>query len=401
MSGRLERRDPDRQSRARRAGYDPEVLAGGSVIVVGAGALGQNVLLDLGLSGVRELRVVDGDLFEDHNLTRSPLFPRGASAVGASKASTVGGELAQLHTDGQPRIRVADRWIEELGFGAFEGADVIAACVDSIEARAYLAKIAVLLGLPIVDGGFSGANIGMTAYPPHEDPTAGPCWLCGGMPTPGAFSCRQFAEFAAAAGVVPALQNGAAALGALCAEAIIATLHGKLTKARRISLDIRTGESIVFAPGPGPSCAPWHRRLPDPVVGRLGVQASVVEVLAEHDQGEDALLVLPDTFVEHAACPKCHARCEIEAPTHRWRRDPYCKDCGGPWMRRAARNEGPDTFRMIEASHPRARESLFDLGVQPGDILEIAGRESIAVRVAGSADALWRDIVPLSSETGR
>jgi len=392
----LGRGDPDRQSRARRAGYDPDVLAGASVIVVGAGALGQNVLLDLGLSGVRELRVVDGDLFEDHNLTRSPLFPRGASATGASKATTVGRELAQLHTDRQPRVRVADRWIEELGLGAFEGVDVIAACVDSIEARAYLAKVAILLGLPIVDGGFSGASIGMTAYPPCDDPTTGPCWLCGGMPTPGVFSCRRFAELAAAAGVIPALQNGAAALGALCAEAVIETLHGKLTKARRISLDIRTGESLVFTPGPGPSCAPWHRRLPEPIISRLGVRASVAAALAEHDQGQGAVLALPDTFVEHAPCPKCHARCEVEAPTHRWRRDPCCEDCGGPWVRRAARSEGPDTFRMIEASHPRAGESLFDLGVQPGDILEIAGRESVVVRVAGDVDALWRDLVPSS-----
>jgi hypothetical protein len=293
---------------------------------------------------------------------------------------------------------VADAWIEELGLGAFEGVDVIAACVDSLEARAYLAKVALLLGLPIVDGGFSGPNIGMTAYPARDDPTDGPCWLCGGTPMPGAFSCRQVAEYAAAAGVIPAIQNGAAALGALCAEAIVGALHGKLTDAKRISLDIRTGESLVFAPGPGPACAPWHRRLPTPVRGRLGVDASVAEVLAEHCPEEEALLVLPDTFVEWAPCPECHAGCEVDSPTYRWRRDPRCEDCGGPWKRRSASNEGPDTLLMIEGTHPRATESLAKLGVSPGDILEIVGRESIAVRVAGDSGTLWTNALPRDSD---
>ena len=330
MTRQLGRREPDRQSRARRAGYAPEVLAQATVLVVGAGALGQNVLLNLGLSGVHELRVVDGDIFEDHNLTRSPLFPRaeGVHAAGLAKASAVGGELVRLHTAEAPAVRVADAWIEEMGLGAFEGVDVIAACVDSLEARAYLAKVALLLGLPIVDGGFSGPNIGMTAYPPRDDPTDGPCWLCGGLPMPGAFSCRQFAEYAAAAGVIPAIQNGAAALGALCAEAIVGALHGKLTEAKRISLDIRTGESLVFTPGPGPACAPWHRRLPPPVRGKLGVDATPAEVLAEHCPEEGALLVLPETFVEWAPCPECHAGCDVDTPTYRWRRDPRCQDCG-------------------------------------------------------------------------
>ncbi len=391
--GQLAGGEPDRQSRARRAGYDPQVLAQARVIVVGAGALGQNVLLNLGLSGVRELRVVDGDVFEDHNLTRSPLFPRGENPAGLKKAAAVGGELARLHTADKARIKIASAWIEELGLGAFEGVDVIAACVDSLEARAYLAKVALLLGLPIVDGGFSGANIGMTAYPPREDPTEGPCWLCGGTPTPGAFSCRQFAEFAAAAGVIPAIQNGAAALGALCAEAIVGMLHGKLVDPKRISLDIRSGESLVFAPGPSPDCAPWHRRLPEPIAAGHGVDSTAAELLAQHEPGDGALLVLPDTFVERAPCPGCHASCDVQAPTYRWRRDPRCKSCGGPWPRHSTDNEGPDTLRMIEATHPRAGESLAAFGVRPGDILEIVGRGSIAVRIAGASDSLWQEIV--------
>ena len=53
---------------------------------------------------------------------------------------------------------------------------------------------------------------------------------------------------------------------------------------------------------------------------------------------------------------------------------------------------------MIEAIHPRATESLARLGVGPGDILEIAGRESVAVRVAGDSGTLWTDALSRNSD---
>lgn len=390
MSTVLGIREPGRQSRARRAGYDPEVLEGASVIVVGAGALGQNVLLDLALSGVRQLRIVDGDVFEDHNLTRSPLYPGGAP--GARKATAVGSQVARQHTAKRPRIQAADAWIEELGLGAFEGVDAIAACVDSLAARAYLARVALLLGLPIVDGGFSGANVGMTAYPVGEDPTETPCWSCGGPPVPGTFSCRQFAEYAATAGVVPAIQNGAATLGGLVAEAIVMVLHGKLTVPKRISLDIRTGESLVFRPEPAPICSSTHRRLPgSPVRSRLGSEATAAELLQRYGDGDEALLFLPHVFVERAPCPSCHWTCEVDAPVHRWRRDPRCGDCGGPWLRERAGNHGQDIVSELHSAHPRATETLATLGIRSGDIVEIQGERSTAVRIADAGD-LW-DVV--------
>lgn len=394
MTAVLGAKEPDRQSRARRAGYDPAVLEDACVAVVGAGALGQNVLLDLALSGVRELRIADGDVFEDHNLTRSPLFPRGAlGSAGLGKALAVGGETARMHTARDPIVRVADAWIEELGLGAFDGVDVIAACVDSLPARAYLAKAGILLGLPVVDGGFSGANVGMAAYPVGEDPAAAPCWRCGGEPLPGAFSCRQYAEHAAAAGVVPAIQNGAAVLGGLCAEAIVLMLHGAISAPRRISLDIRSGESLSFEPRPAAHCAPGHRRLGEPVRSDLGVDASPAELLAEFGDGPDALLFLPDVWVEGAACPSCLCGCEVCAPTHRWRRDPRCTSCGGPWTRTTDR-PGPDVIAELDAAHPRADMTLASFGVAPGDLLEIHGDRTAAVRIAGTVEDLWREIEP-------
>ena len=386
----------DIHSRARLAGYDPTILDDACVLVVGAGALGQNLAMDLALSGVRELRIVDGDIFESHNRSRSPLHPRGGVRDGRAtlpKASSVARELELIHIDDEALVRFADTWVEELGIGAFGGVDVIAACVDALPARAYLARMAMQLNLPIVDGGFSGADLGMTVYPRSEDPSFAPCWSCGGAPLPGVFSCEEYARHASAAGVVPAIQAGAAALGALCAEAVISLLHEREPLPRRVALDLRTGESRRFRPSADPQCAARHRRLPTVHETDLPVSATVADALIEIG-ATHATLFPPDIYVERANCPApgCHATCEVGAPGHRWRRDARCRSCGGPWSHAALQIPSPD---MIDAGltveDARSSLTLERLGVRPGDVIELADWEHAAIRLRGGPDDLYDD----------
>ncbi|HEX6204951.1 MAG TPA: ThiF family adenylyltransferase [Solirubrobacterales bacterium] len=394
---------PELHSRARRAGYDPTVLERSCVLVVGAGALGQNLALDLALTGVRGLRIVDGDVFEDHNRTRSPLHPRRGTYVPGErlpKATCVGRELRAVHVDEQSSILVADTWIEELGLGAFEGVDVIAACVDSLVARSYLARVAMLLGIPIVDGGFSGAQVGMTLYPAAGNPQRSPCWSCAGEALPGAFSCEQYARYSDTTGVVPAIQNGAAALGALCSEAIIGLLHGREPAPRRVMFDLRSGESEVFRPRPDPECSERHRRLSGTVTSGISAGATVAEALAT--LGDGVTLFPPDVFVERANCPEsgCGATCEVGAPAHRWRRDPRCEQCGGPWPRAGEQIPSPDLIAGgLTAADPRSELTLERLGARPGDVLEVSGAAEGAVRIAGDFRELFVRL-PLTSGAG-
>jgi molybdopterin-synthase adenylyltransferase len=387
---------PDLHSRARRAGYDPAILGDSCVLVVGVGALGQNVALDLALTGVRELRLVDGDVFEDHNRTRSPLHPRrGTYAPGTTtlpKAACVARELSSVHVDEEACIRFADAWIEDLGLGAFAGVDVIAACVDSLVARSYLARVAMLLSIPIVDGGFSGAQLGMTVYPGDGEPEQIPCWSCAGEALPGAFSCEQYARYSDNTGVVPAIQNGAAALGALCAEGIVGLLHGRESEPRRAMLDLRSGESEVFRPRADPDCAARHRRLPDLSPVEVVATATVAETLKKLSGG--TILFPPDVFVQRANCPEpgCWATCEVGAPAHRWRRDPRCTECGGQWARADEQIPSPDLIDGgLAAADPRAELTLEQLGACPGDVLEIGGNEHGAIRILGSPEDLFAE----------
>ena len=52
----------DVHSRSRIAGYEPQRLQEGRVYVAGLGALGQNLVFDLALSGVGQLRLAERDV---------------------------------------------------------------------------------------------------------------------------------------------------------------------------------------------------------------------------------------------------------------------------------------------------------------------------------------------------
>ncbi|MFN5853975.1 MAG: HesA/MoeB/ThiF family protein, partial [Pirellulaceae bacterium] len=65
-------------------GWNQESLRQARVLVVGAGALGNEVAKNLALSGVGQIWIVDRDLVEATNLTRCILFD--SSDIGMPKA---------------------------------------------------------------------------------------------------------------------------------------------------------------------------------------------------------------------------------------------------------------------------------------------------------------------------
>src|SRR5947208_2010181 len=85
MSANAVEFEPGRYSRHRLVEwFDQDKIAAMRVLVVGAGAIGNEVLKNLALLGIRQLSIIDLDRIEIHNLTRSVLFRE--SDVGRSKA---------------------------------------------------------------------------------------------------------------------------------------------------------------------------------------------------------------------------------------------------------------------------------------------------------------------------
>lgn len=334
-------------SRERLAGYDPEVMGDSVALVVGAGALGQNTAMNLALAGLGEIRLVDRDRFEEHNRTRSPAYPLPdeQETYGLDKARAVARKLRRLMTAPSPVMRYAHAWVQELGDAAFEGVSVVVSCVDSQLARAYLSDKARQHGLHYVEAGFHAADAMLTVFPATsaEETRDAPCWRCAHPNLGDGFSCRAYAAQAEAAGVIPALQNTAAVLGGLQAEAAILALHPALAEsdeALGFALNVRTWKSGAFKLSRDWSCEGVHHRLDaEPVALETKSSDTVEDLLGEMSGrlGVAARLELPRELfaklVWSAPCARggCVNVADVRAPEWRWRMTQFCEECGGPF----------------------------------------------------------------------
>ena len=170
---RIGRTDDDRFDRARRIGWlDLDAVFGSRVLLVGAGALGNEVAKNLALSGFRSITVVDHDKVVSSNLTRCLFFSNGDADAGRPKAEAVASGIARLSPDSIPRAVVST--IEELSDGAFFEHDIVLGCLDNIVARIHTNTRAYVAGIPLIDGGMQGfVGRVMTVLPPD-----GPCLQC-------------------------------------------------------------------------------------------------------------------------------------------------------------------------------------------------------------------------------
>jgi molybdopterin/thiamine biosynthesis adenylyltransferase len=384
------------QSRARAAGYVPDRLDA-AALIAGVGAAGQNAALNLCLSGLREVRVVDGDRFEQHNATRSPGFPFGEEVVDVPKAYAVAAWLRRCATHVGPRVRWADAWIEDLGVAAFEGIDVVVSCVDSLRARAYLSDRCRELAIPLVEAGFGGPDVNVGIYPaPGDADEAGEfaCWCCGREIHDEVVSCRMAAELAERAGIVPAIQTAAATVGGIQAEAAIQLLHGSEPVPRRIWFNIRTGESATARLVADRSCQGSHRVLPAPLDVDLDAAAPAARVLEAARRHLDGALelALRSPYVEREACVRCGSAIDVEAPGHIFVRAPLCLDHGGPYPRSEDGPRALSPVALIRPGDAKADLSCRRLGYAPGDSVVVRNREQeVVLRLAPESGGVFAD----------
>ena len=151
--------------------WDQDKLLKANVIVVGAGALGNEALKLLALMGVGRVHIVDFDTIEISNLTRMVLFNE--KDVGRNKAEVAAERTRQLNPDTQ--VTYTNGNLEyDLGWGEYKEADVVLGCLDSIDARLSLNRICQMVGVPWVNGGI-GVTEGEVSY---FDPDQGACFEC-------------------------------------------------------------------------------------------------------------------------------------------------------------------------------------------------------------------------------
>lgn len=166
--------EDDRYDRSRRTGWlDIDAISRSKVLMVGAGALGNEVAKDLLLSGFEDITVVDMDHVVGSNLNRCLFFTEGDAADRRPKAEVLSERVSAMRDTVRCRAVVAR--IEESPSEVFSRADVVLGCLDNIPARMYVNSLAYDSGRPLIDGGMDGFTGRVMVVRPPE----GACLQCG------------------------------------------------------------------------------------------------------------------------------------------------------------------------------------------------------------------------------
>ena len=138
-------------------------LAGKHVVVVGCGGLGGLTIEALARIGVGNLRVIDGDVFEESNLNRQLLCTE--AVLGREKALVAVERVNAVNSTVSAEARVV--YVDEHNAASLiEGADCVVDCLDNFEARFWCAHACQQLGIPIVYGAIAGwFGQACTVYP--------------------------------------------------------------------------------------------------------------------------------------------------------------------------------------------------------------------------------------------
>jgi len=155
-------------------GWNQSKLRRARVLIVGLGALGNEVAKNLTLAGVGNLTLLDFDKVESTNLNRTVLFS--AKDVGSQKVEAAARSLTRLNAKVRIGIFNGDlnKFVRKRS-NALRKMDLIVGCLDNDEARVILNHVSVRYRIPYVDGGMLNAMGSVrVSIPPYT-----PCWECG------------------------------------------------------------------------------------------------------------------------------------------------------------------------------------------------------------------------------
>lgn len=152
--------------------FRQEKVSAANIMVVGCGALGNEVLKNLVLFGVEHLVIVDFDHVEASNLSRSILYSYADAAHQRKKVEAVAERLRQIN----PKVQVVPICGDiayDVGMGLLRRMDVVIGCVDSRWARYCINRLCMRAGIPWVDGGIDGLEGTVRVFIPGQN-----CYAC-------------------------------------------------------------------------------------------------------------------------------------------------------------------------------------------------------------------------------
>lgn len=349
--------------------WDLATLRKARALVVGAGALGNEVAKNLAMMGVRLIAILDRDTVEVANLSRSIFFRE--SDHGRPKAEVLAGRLRELNPDVEVLPLNGDL-DEVLGLGLLRRMDLVFSCLDSRLARRTLNRMCEKVGKPWVDGAMENLLGEVTVFFPDR----GPCYECNLTQLEREIisevaSCRVIAVRNLALGKVPTTSTMGSIIAAMQVQEGIKLLHGDFDRAligKRLVVNSEANDIYVTAFSRKEECEGHFRFGEIAEEPAFSAASAARDILARYraDTGSEGQLELGREIVTEVVCPDCGTSEFLARPVRVLSESqvvcPHCQKL------RIVK-----TTRKIDGSEAYASFPLSGLAAPPLDVFEVRG----------------------------
>ncbi|MEK6221458.1 MAG: HesA/MoeB/ThiF family protein, partial [Chloroflexota bacterium] len=339
--------------------WERDKMDAARVLVVGAGALGNEVVKNLTLMGVGHIFILDFDTVEVANLSRSILFREYDD--GKQKAKLVAARAKEINPDVKIQYFHGDV-TTELGLGIFRRMDVIIGCLDNREARLAVNRFAFMMDKPWVDGAIQEMLGLVRVFKPGD----GACFECtltdqARRDLAVRYSCPLLARQNILLGKVPTTPTIASIIGGMQAQEALKLIHdmdvesGKVTHFNGLTNHMHTTAYVEDE-----DCeSHWvYGEITElPLRAETATLKDLLEI-ARTDLGKDALIELDQELILDLNCSVCQKNETMLQPISAVSFEMgHCPNCGE--MREV------NMTHHIHGEEEFLNRTLFSVGIPP------------------------------------
>lgn len=300
------------------------------VLVIGAGALGNEVIKNLALMGVGHIFIVDFDKIEAANLSRSVLFRD--SDNNRSKAEVVAARAKSINPD--VRIQYLNTDVTTgLGLGVIRRMDAVIGCLDNREARLAVNRFCYWMNKPWVDGAIQELLGLMRVFKPGE----GACYECtltelALRDLSLRYSCQLLARQNILLGKVPTTPTIASIIGGMQSQEALKLIHDMpVEPGKVVHFNGLTNVMHTTAYVPREECESHWTYGEITELPARAERTTLQDLLriARSDLGENAVIELDQELVTSLECPNCHTVEQVMKPMSEVTFESgHCPTCG-------------------------------------------------------------------------
>ena len=360
------------------------------ILVIGAGAGGNEVLKNLALMGFGNFTIVDFDPIEDSNLSRTTLFTK--EDVGKSKSEIASNTLNRISLHESPNIKGINAKIQDVGKQIFFDHDIIVCCVDTMDARAYINDWCVKLNKPFFEMGFEKFTVQISFFPNENSTDSCLREIIGQGNFSGARqSCSKLKMEDLHLEHIPTIQVAAGMAGVLIATEIILYLKGESRlKNKILQYASEYHRSLVIDVPQSTKCHNHEHILYEIYKTKLNLGNTFEDVLKElkEQYNSDYYINWDEEYIYSVECESCKKEVIIK----KFKSEVYDKE---RWCQTCLTKGHYDKNKDVEANWKINKElnlfnpnyefylklKLSDYGIKDNDILIAHNLQSNANKV--------------------